>query len=44
MPSNEPIRGDDAAWKRRVDDAIINIQNQLITIKQQIAYLQKRAK
>jgi hypothetical protein len=44
MPNNEPIRGDDAAWKRKVDQTLINLQQQIDALKNQIKYLQKRVK
>lgn len=44
MPANIPIRGDDPEWKRKVDEVISDMQQQLAAMQKQINYLNARSK
>ena len=42
MPDNIPIVGDDPAWKRSVDNHILNLENKIKQLESLIAGLSKR--
>lgn len=44
MPRNIKIEGDDAIWKRAVDEEIRELHRIIAIMQTQILYLQKRAK
>lgn len=44
MPAGIPIKGDDVVWKRKVDQVLMDLQNQINILKSQVAQLQQRSK
>lgn len=44
MPNNDPIRGDDPAWQRDVDKALVALANQIALLTNRVKYLEGRAK
>lgn len=44
MPSNIPINGDDAPWKREVDIVLTKLQSQIDQLTSRVKYLESRSK
>jgi hypothetical protein len=44
MPAGIPITGDDAAWKRKVDEIIAKYEQRIVVLENQINYLNQRVK
>ncbi len=44
MPKNIKIQGDDAPWKRAVDEVLLDLQKQIDALQTKVKYLETRVK